>query len=132
MAFSKSVCGTRDTVEENIFELKLSTAFKWTFMVVYFFLEESIWSPLLQDSCNLLPLLEKMCFVVVLVTCCVDNSVFFFLSRQMSLGYFINYRNTSIRSFIVCPVREKTNSWMFQSIVDRLKKEFRWLDWIKL
>ena len=43
MAFSKSVCGTRDTIEENIFELKLSAAFKWTFMVVYFFfLEESI------------------------------------------------------------------------------------------
>lgn len=43
MAFSKSVRGTRDTIEENIFELKLSAAFKWTFMVVYFFfLEESI------------------------------------------------------------------------------------------
>lgn len=37
MAFSKLVCGTRDTIEENIFELKLSAAFKWTFMVVYFF-----------------------------------------------------------------------------------------------
>lgn len=42
MAFSKSVCCTHDTIEENIFELKLSAAFKWTFMVVYFFfLEES-------------------------------------------------------------------------------------------
>ena len=78
MAFSKSVCGTRDTVEENIFELKLSTAFKWTFMVVYFFFRRVYLVSLLQDSCNLLPLLEKMCFVVVLVTCCVDNSVFFF------------------------------------------------------
>ena len=42
MAFSKSVCGTRDAIEGNIFELKLSAAFKWTFMVMYFFLEESL------------------------------------------------------------------------------------------
>ena len=132
MAFSKSVCGTRDTIEENIFELKLSAAFKWTFMVVYFFFRRVYLVSLLQDSCNPLPLLEKMCFVVVLVTCCVLKILGFFLNSQMSLGCFINYRNTSIRSFIVCPVREKTNSWMFQSIVDRLKKEFRWLDWIKL
>ena len=44
MAFSKSVCGTRDTIEENIFELKLSAAFKWTFMVVYFFFWKSLLS----------------------------------------------------------------------------------------
>ena len=37
MAFSKSACGTRDTMEENIFELKHSAAFKWSFMVVYTF-----------------------------------------------------------------------------------------------
>lgn len=131
MAFSKSVCGTCDPIEENIFELKLSAAFKWTFMVVYFFLGVYLIS-LLQDSCNPLPPLEKMCFVVILLTCCVLKILLFLWSSQMSLGWFINYRNTSIHSFIVCPVHEKTNSWIFHSIVDRLKKEFRWLDPLKL
>lgn len=132
MAFRKSVCGTRDTIEGNTFELKLSAAFKWTFMVVYFFFRRVYLVSLLQDSCNPLPPIEKMCFVVVLVTCCVLKILVFFWSSQMSLGWFINYCNTSICSFIVCPVHEKTNSWMFQRIVDRLKKEFRWLDPIKL
>lgn len=69
MAFSKSVCGTRDTIEENIFELKLSAAF--FFRRVYLV-------SLLQDSCNPLPPLEKMCFIVILVTSCVLKILVFF------------------------------------------------------
>ena len=111
MVFSKLVCGTCDTIEENIFELKLCAAFKRTFMVVsFFFLGESIQSSYCKIVIILSPYFKKCGFFCRFSdVLCVENSGFF-LSSQMSLGCFINYRNTSICSSIVCPVLEKTNS----------------------